>query len=100
MKRQLTLTRQLGNKRQTSNWVNPDPGLGMIFALGLGAGLMYLLDPDRGRRRRALVRDQLAHLVRKTSDGMDATARDLSHRVYGILAEGSHLLRHEEVSDE
>lgn len=30
----------------------------MLGSLGLGAGFMYFLDPYRGRRRRALVRDQ------------------------------------------
>lgn len=36
-----------------------------IGAAGLGAGLMYLSDPDRGKRRRALVRDQAARSVRR-----------------------------------
>jgi hypothetical protein len=30
-----------------------------LLWLGLGAAAMYLLDPDQGRRRRALARDQL-----------------------------------------
>jgi hypothetical protein len=29
-----------------------------LFWLGLGAAAMYLLDPEQGRRRRALMRDQ------------------------------------------
>jgi uncharacterized membrane protein len=73
------------------------PAIGYI---GLGAALMYMLDPDKGRRRRALVRDQLAHGTRKLRNALDATARDLSHRACGVLAESSHLWRHEDVSDE
>ena len=31
-----------------------------LVTLGLGALAMYFLDPEKGRRRRALIRDQLA----------------------------------------
>ena len=30
-----------------------------LFWLGLGAAAMYLMDPEQGRRRRALARDKL-----------------------------------------
>jgi uncharacterized membrane protein len=40
----------------------------MLTGLGLGLGLMYFFDPERGRRRRALVRDQTAHAARLTRD--------------------------------
>jgi uncharacterized membrane protein len=61
-----------------------------------GAGLMYLLDPDRGRRRRALVRDQLSHTLRNVNEGLDTSVRDLRHRSYGMLAETrSRFARHE-----
>jgi hypothetical protein len=33
-------------------------GLALAGAVGLGAGLIYLADPQQGRRRRALLRDQ------------------------------------------
>src|SRR5438067_8044488 len=32
--------------------------LTLLMGFGMGMGLMFLLDPDRGRRRRALMRDQ------------------------------------------
>jgi len=72
-------------------------GLG---GLGLGAGLMFMFDPARGRRRRALTRDQMAHAARLLKRATGMTSRDLSHRAQGILAEGSHLFRREEVSDD
>jgi hypothetical protein len=58
-----------------------------LFTLGLGALAMYLLDPQQGRRRRALLQDQLTHarsVLRKRAAG---TARDLSNRAYGVAAE-------------
>ncbi|MBO0860532.1 MAG: SRPBCC family protein [Chloracidobacterium sp.] len=75
-------------------------GLIGLGGLGLGAGLMFMLDPDRGRRRRALARDQMAHASRVLTRAMSATSRDLTHRVYGTLAEGGKRLRREEVSDD
>ncbi|HEY8461434.1 MAG TPA: SRPBCC family protein [Blastocatellia bacterium] len=71
-----------------------------IGGMGLGAGLMYMLDPDRGRRRRALARDRMAHMSRVLSRAMSATSRDLTHRIYGMMAEGKNLLRREKVSDD
>jgi hypothetical protein len=59
------------------SWVGP---------LSLGALAMYLLDPNTGRRRRALVRDQAIHLSRKTGDAADALARDLRNRATGVAA--------------
>ena len=55
--------------------------------LGLGTGLMFLLDPDRGRRRRALLRDKGIWAARKTGECWDATTRDLSNRTQGIVSE-------------
>jgi BON domain len=59
-------------------------GLTFGAGLGLGTGLMYLLDPDRGRRRRALLRDKGAWAVRKTGDCIQVTAHDLRNRMQGI----------------
>jgi uncharacterized membrane protein len=58
----------------------------MLTGLGIGLGLMYFLDSERGRRRRALVRDRLAHGARITRDAAGATSRDVAHRVSGTAA--------------
>jgi len=58
----------------------------MLTGFGLGAGLMYFLDPERGRRRRALVRDKVAHATHAGNDAIRAFGRDLSHCVAGIGA--------------
>ena len=54
--------------------------------LGLGTAAMYLLDPDRGTRRRALVRDKFALATRKTGECMEVTARDVRNRTRGTIA--------------
>ncbi len=88
------------DKRRQRNLTRMDSGMIALGCLGLGAGLMYYLDPYRGRRRRAMVRDRMAHAVNMIGAGTRTTARDLNHRAHGILAEGGHLFRNQDVSDE
>jgi hypothetical protein len=64
--------------RSSSSWLLP---------LALGAAAMYFLDPERGARRRALVRDKALWASRKTRDGVDALGRDFRNRLYGARAE-------------
>jgi uncharacterized membrane protein len=60
--------------------------LAMLGGGAAGAGLMYLLDPGRGNRRRARLRDQAIHAAHLTGDAVDATARDAMNRSRGLLA--------------
>ncbi len=64
-----------------------------LAGIGTGAGLMYLLDPDRGRRRRALLRDKFSSGVIQSGHGMQKTWRDASNRAYGVVA-AARSLRH------
>lgn len=57
----------------------------MLGGAALGAGIMYLLDPDRGKGRRALIRDQAVRSARRTRDAAGATARDVQNRTRGML---------------
>ncbi|MBV8233695.1 MAG: BON domain-containing protein [Planctomycetaceae bacterium] len=59
---------------------------GGVALVGLGAGLMYFLDPDRGRRRRALVRDQVVHALSEIDDAIGVISRDLGNRSRGAWA--------------
>jgi hypothetical protein len=72
----------------------------VLTTVAAGAGLMYLLDPDGGRRRRALVRDQLVRAAHRTGDAVDATSRDVSNRARGVVAELRSRLSTAHVSDE
>src|SRR5688500_1210728 len=58
----------------------------MLSGAGLGAALMYAFDPDRGKRRRALVKDKLVSASDKAVDAASATARDLRNRAQGLYA--------------
>jgi gas vesicle protein len=53
---------------------------GFLAGAGVGAAVMYLVDPGRGARRRGLIRDKLIQATHVTADGVDAATRDLAHR--------------------
>ncbi len=57
-----------------------------LIGAGIGGASMFLLDPDRGARRRALVRDKAVWAARKTRDAAGATGRDLNNRLAGLQA--------------
>ena len=62
--------------------------IGLVLAsMGLGALLMYLFDPDRGRGRRAQLRDQVSSKVRHAGEAAEAKARDLRNRAKGLMHE-------------
>lgn len=71
----------------------------LIKGVGLGAGLMYLWNPDRGRRRRAQIVDQLDHAKHCTEDFFDKAQRDLSNRASGVTAEARSMLRRDHADD-
>jgi uncharacterized membrane protein len=75
-------------------------GAVLISGTGLGAAVMYLCDPDRGRRRRALVRDKVIHVARITGAALETTACDTTNRTRGLAMEMRSHLSSGEVSDE
>ncbi|HET9530117.1 MAG TPA: BON domain-containing protein, partial [Blastocatellia bacterium] len=75
-------------------------GLGLISGIGLGAGLMYILDPDRGNRRRALMRDKVSRAANRMGDAIETTARDMSHRAHGVMAETKNILSKDQPEDD
>jgi hypothetical protein len=63
----------------------------LVGSLGLGAGLMYMLDPERGSRRRALARAQAEMYRRWTDDLLDSTRRTLGRQT-DTLSQQAHTL--------
>ncbi len=60
-------------------------GLGVLGTAGLAAGVMFLLDPATGARRRAILRDKLVSLMRLTAWAADKTSRDVKNRLSGTV---------------
>jgi hypothetical protein len=72
----------------------------ILKGAGMGAGLMYFFDPDLGRRRRSLVRDQLVHGTCQTRKAADVFRRDAGNRLHGMAAEFRGALRRDEPAAE
>lgn len=62
-------------------------GLTLLAGIAIGAGLMYLFDPEHGGRRRALLRDKLMSLSNDATEALGKTSRDLRSRAQGVIAE-------------
>jgi len=58
----------------------------LLGGVGLGAGLMYFLDPDLGRRRRSFARDKAVRLAHEARDAADVVAKDMSNRAQGLAS--------------
>lgn len=58
----------------------------LLAGAALGAGLMYVLDPAAGRRRRALMRDKAVHAGHVTRDAMRGTVITTRNRARGVIA--------------
>jgi len=65
----------------------------LLRGAALGAAVMYLLDPDRGRRRRAVARDKLRSVASQATTFVDAARRDARHRLRAVQAGAARIGR-------
>jgi hypothetical protein len=72
--------------------------LSSMLGIGAGAIAAFFADPQGGRRRRALARNQFIRASRKSQDALDA-ARDLANRKSGVMATLRGSLEHKAVKD-
>jgi osmotically-inducible protein OsmY len=74
----------------------------LLGALGAGAALMYFLDPDNGRRRRALVRDQVVHGRAVMQDMTESAVHNAANHTRGAIAriQGRIASRGDEAADD
>jgi osmotically-inducible protein OsmY len=72
------------------------------FVLGFaaGAGITYLFDPDRGKRRRKLLRDQFIHAGHEMDEAARSGARHVRNRAVGLAHEARAELTEGSVADE
>src|SRR4051794_31874822 len=63
-----------------------DRAMCMLAGAGIGAGLMYLFDPQMGRRRRAIARDKAVSLTHEAQDAACVVGRDMRNRAQGLAA--------------
>ena len=77
-----------------------ETAVALLSGIGVGAALMYILDPDRGGRRRALIRDKVVRASNATQCYVGKMSRDLSNRAQGLVAETKNMFRREDVADE
>lgn len=73
--------------------------LALVGGAGLGAGLMYLLDPERGERRRSALSDSLACAVNDAADRFPAVASAAAGTVTAARQAASRLEAPRFVSD-
>src|SRR5512134_1163863 len=71
----------------------------LITTLGLGAGLMYFLDPQHGERRRSMVRNKANQFVNNIDDSINIAMQDARNRARGVLSEMTARLSDERTPD-
>ena len=74
--------------------------LALLAGLGIGAALMYFLDPDRGTRRRHLASDQAGHSLRKMGRRLRDQAGNARNHARGTAVELGARFRDEEIDDD
>jgi hypothetical protein len=79
----------------------------LLGSLGLGAGLMYLLDPERGEQRRrqglakaAFYRDRADAALEQVTRGLSQRTSGVSRQARGLINEAQRQLRRASWSEE
>ena len=65
---------------------------GVMVSVAIGAVAAYMLDPERGRTRRALARDKAIAATNSMSDAFEGKSRHWSNIARGYMAEARGLL--------
>jgi hypothetical protein len=68
------------------------PGVALLAGIGGGLALMYFFDPERGRRRRALLRIQLTKLTRMGQEAATSKAAELKSRTASLASDAREKL--------
>jgi osmotically-inducible protein OsmY len=75
--------------------------LSLVSGAALGAAVMYLWDPNRGKARRARLQERAVSTARRAGEQLAGRGEDLFNRARGVAARaGSAVWRYGEVDDE
>ena len=74
-------------------------GFKLLAGIGLGAAIMYFLDPDRGNRRRHLAGDQARKALRHGRRELHDAVENAKNHAVGAVAEVRGRLSREDVND-
>jgi hypothetical protein len=77
----------LGREEQRSYVPSTGSALGAVACLAAGFGLMYLMDPQQGRRRRHVARDKTMKWLREIGDMSRRTGRHWANKSRGYAHE-------------
>ena len=64
---------------------------GVLVSVTVGAVAAYMLDPERGRSRRALARDKAVAATNRVNDIFEGKSRHWSNVARGYVAEARNL---------
>src|SRR5688500_2666263 len=78
---------------RTKEGVFMNKKIALIGGLGLGAALMYLLDPDRGRGRRELIREKAEGAANKAGEYAEKMSQDIRDRASEVVAEAKAIFK-------
>ena len=83
------LSQDVRSLRVTREKRGPDimPGIALLAGLGTGLAAMFFFDPEQGRRRRALLRDQVTKWSRVAGESLSGQMQDLRNRSIGVAHE-------------
>jgi hypothetical protein len=84
------------NRQPETRYESDTSILALLGAAGIGAALMYFLDPDSGRRRRALVKDQVTHYKAVGLQKTEALVHQAANQTRGVIAKAQDRLASKE----
>ncbi|MGH7638208.1 MAG: BON domain-containing protein [Gemmatimonadaceae bacterium] len=74
--------------------------MALLAGIGIGAAVMYFLDPDRGTRRRHVLADKARRGLRLTGRELHDAAENAKNHTKGKVLELQHRMSEEPVDDQ